>query len=67
MRFRFGRGGSRVPIGCGALLTLLGLILLTPVGIWLIKAVGWISVFLGLFFMVSGVYYWLVRFRRRYY
>ena len=29
MRFRFGRGGSRVPIGCGALLTLLGLILLT--------------------------------------
>ena len=48
MRFRLGGAGGGVFIGCGALIALLGLILLTPVGVWLVIAVGWISVVLGL-------------------
>ena len=66
MRFRINRTGVGVPIGCGASLTLFGLILLTPVGIFLVKAVGYVSLAAGLILIISGIYYWMARFRRRY-
>lgn len=56
-----------MPIGCGAMLALFGLILLTPVGVILVKAVGYISLAVGLILVATGIYYWLSRFRRRYY
>ena len=59
MQFRIGGRGGCAFIGCGSLLALLGLILLTPVGVWLVKGVGWLSIVLGLIIVVTGVYYWL--------
>ena len=67
MHFRINRTGVGVPIGCGASLTLFGLILLTPVGIFLVKAVGYVSLVAGLILIISGIYYWMARFRRRRY
>ncbi len=67
MRFRLNRTGVGVPIGCGASLALFGLILLTPVGIFLVKAVGYISLAVGIILIISGIYYWMARFRRRHY
>ena len=67
MRFRINRTGVGVPIGCGASLVLFGLILLTPVGVFLVKAVGWVSLAAGLIMIMSGFYYWMARFRRRHY
>ena len=67
MRFRINRTGVGVPIGCGASLALFGLILLTPVGIFLVKAVGYVSLAAGLIMIMSGIYYWMARFRRRRY
>ena len=58
MQFRLGGAGGGAVIGCGALFVLFGLILLTPVGVWLVKAVGWISVVLGLGIVATVVYYW---------
>ena len=59
MRYRIGGAGPGPAIGCGAIIALFGLILLTPVGVWLVKGVGWISVVLGVIIVVTGVYYWL--------
>ena len=54
-----------MPIGCGASLVLFGLVLLTPVGVFLVKVVGYVSLAAGLILVVSGIYYWMARFRRR--
>jgi hypothetical protein len=59
MQFRLGGAGGGAFIGCGAVIALFGLILLTPVGVWLVKAVGWMSVVLGLVIVATGVCYWL--------
>ncbi len=67
MQFRIGGSGGREFTGCGALLALFGLVLLTPVGVWLIKAVGWISLVLGLILVAAGIYYWLAGSRRRHF
>ena len=67
MQFRIGGAGGGVFIGCGAIIALFGLILLTPVGVWLVIAVGWISVVLGLVIVATGVYYWLRGSRGRYF
>ena len=67
MQFRTRGSGGREVTGCGALLALFGLVLLTPAGVFLIKAVGWISVVLGLIFVAFGIYYWLAGSRRRHF
>ena len=67
MRFRFDPNSVKIPIGCGALLVLFGLILLTPVGVFLVKAVGYLSLVVGLILAVTGIYYWMARFRKRHY
>ena len=66
MRFRFDTTSARTPIGCGAALVLFGLILLSPVGVWLVKAVGWLSLVVGLVLLATGIYYLAIKFRRRY-
>ncbi len=66
-RFNIEQTSEKVPIGCGALLALFGVILLTPVGIFLVKAVGYISLAAGLILLATGIYYWMARFRRRNY
>ena len=66
MQFRWGGNGSQAPIGCGLLLALFGSVLLTPFGVFLVKAVGWISLTVGLILVATGIYAWAVRFRRHY-
>lgn len=65
MQFRLGGVGPSSAIGCGALIAIFGLILLAPVGVWLVKAVGWMSLVLGLIIAITGTYHWLVGYLRR--
>ncbi len=62
MQFRqinLGVGGPSAGIGCGGLLFLLGLILVSPVGQWLITGIGWLFVLIGLFSIATGIYFWI--------
>ncbi len=54
-----GNAGPGAGIGCGGLVAVLGLVLISPVGEWLIKGIGWIFILLGVFIAVTGVYYWM--------
>jgi hypothetical protein len=56
MRFRIDISGGRALVGCGAFLAVSGLLLFTPLGVWLVRALGWIAVLLGLFFAVMGLF-----------
>ena len=40
-------------------MAILGLILISPVGEFLIKGIGWIFIIIGVFAVLSGVYYWI--------
>tara|TARA_B100001013_G_scaffold270639_1_gene171814 strand:- start:183 stop:365 length:183 start_codon:yes stop_codon:yes gene_type:complete len=51
-------------IGCGGILAVLGLVLVSPVGEWLIKGIGWVLIVVGLLVGVTGVYQWMKRPRR---
>ena len=59
-----GNAGPGAGIGCGGLVAVLGLILVSPVGEWLIKGIGWILIIMGVFIVVTGIYY-LMRGPRR--
>ena len=59
MRFRMGNAGPGAGIGCGGLVAVLGLVLVSPVGEWLIKGIGWILILMGVFIAVTGVYLWM--------
>ena len=64
MQFRIRGPGGRAYIGCGTFLALLGIVLLSDVGVWLIKGIGWFAIVLGVIFLLSGVYYLLAGPRR---
>ena len=67
MQFRQFKMGSTRPsagIGCGGILAVLGLVLVSPVGEWLIKGIGWVLIVVGLLVGVTGVYQWMKRPRR---
>jgi hypothetical protein len=59
MHFRNGSGGTSTALGCGGLLALLGLVLISPVGEWLIKALGWVLLVAGIIVVLSSIYYWI--------
>jgi len=59
MQFRMNRAGPSAGIGCGGLVAILGLILISPVGEFLIKGLGWIFIVIGVFAVLSGVYFWI--------
>jgi hypothetical protein len=65
MHFRTGSNGGKALIGCGALLALSGLLVVTPLGMWLVRALGWIAVLMGFFFAIMGGFLWLSALRRR--
>lgn len=66
MQFRLGGAGTGVSIGCGAVILLLGLVLISPVGVFLIKAVGWMVTILGVALVAVGILSWLSGSRRQY-
>ena len=45
MQFKMGNTGPVAGIGCGGLVAIMGLILVSPVGEWLIKGIGWILIY----------------------
>ena len=60
MQFRMGNNkGPSAGIGCGGLIAILGLILVSPVGEWLIKGIGVIFIIMGLFAIGTGIYFWI--------
>jgi len=59
-----GSARPSVGIGCGGILAVLGLVLVSPVGEWLIKGIGWVLIVVGLLVGVTGVYQWMKRPRR---
>ena len=59
MQFRMNRAGPGAGIGCGGLVIVVGLILVSPVGEWLIKGIGWILIIMGLFAVATGIYLWI--------
>ena len=54
-----GSAGPGVGIGCGGIVAVLGLILISTVGAMLIKGIGWIFILFGVFIVITGIYYWL--------
>lgn len=65
MQFRFGGSDGKSYLGCGALLVLLGLALLSPLVDWLVTGLGFFTIGLGLVLVTAGVIYWLTGYRRR--
>ena len=62
MPMQFRMGDNKAPsagIGCGGLIAIVGLILISPVGEWLIKGIGWILIIMGLFAIGTGIYFWI--------
>ena len=58
-QFRMGSAGPGAGIGCGGIVAVSGLILLSPVGAALVKGIGWIFILFGVFIVITGIYYWL--------
>ena len=54
-----GNAGPGAGIGCGGIVAVLGLILISPVGAALVKGIGWILILFGVFIVITGIYYWL--------
>ena len=70
MQFRIdgSSSGGRALIGCGTILALLGILLaLTPLGVWLVRGLGWGAIVLGVAFAVAGIFYWISGPRGRYF
>ncbi|MEE3246022.1 MAG: hypothetical protein VX213_00845 [Chloroflexota bacterium] len=62
MQFRqinMGGIGPGSGIGCGGLIFVLGLILVSPVGEWLIKGIGWLFILIGVLIIVGAIYLWM--------
>ena len=62
MQFRqinMGGIGPGSGIGCGGLIFVLGLILVSPVGEWLIKGIGWLFILMGVLIIVGAIYLWM--------
>ncbi|MCH2674552.1 MAG: hypothetical protein MK099_02350 [Dehalococcoidia bacterium] len=62
MQFRqinMGGVGPGSGIGCGGLIFVLGLILVSPVGEWLIKGIGWLFILIGVLIIVGAIYLWM--------
>ena len=64
MRFKINMSSAKTPIVFGAMLIVIGLILLTPVGEFLVKLVGYLSLVAGIVIFATGIYFWMARFRR---
>ena len=53
--------GAAGAIGCGLAILCLGLFLLTPVAVLLLKGVGWTLVAVGVLLAALGAWTWLKR------
>ena len=61
---RLGGSGPGPALGCGGLLVLLGIILISPIGAFLITTLGWVSAAAGVLLIVLAILSWLTNNRR---
>jgi len=64
MRFKIDISSAKTPIVLGMTLIVIGLVLLTPVGEFLVKLVGYLSLVAGIVIFATCIYFWMARFRR---
>ena len=60
-----GWNNAKAVIGCGGILTLLGVVIISPVVAWLLNAIGWLLILFGLIVVALGVGSWALGTRRR--
>ena len=63
-QFKMGNAGPGAGIGCGGILAVLGLVLVSPVGEWLIKGIGGVFILIGVLVVVTVIYKWIKGSRR---
>ena len=61
MIYRYNATGPFGALGCGLALLFLGLFLLTPVAVFLIKGIGWALIAVGVLVAALGLWGWLQR------
>ena len=54
-----GGDGPGSGIGCGGLIFVLGLILVSPLGELLIKGIGWVFILIGVLVAARAMYLWI--------
>ncbi len=65
MIYRVDWNNAEAVIGCGVILTLLGVVIISPVVALLIKDNGWLLIALGLIVVALGIGSWALGTRRR--
>ena len=56
---RFGGGGPGCGLMAGVWLAAIGAVLISPVGEWIVKGIGWITLGLGVLVIIMAVVGWL--------
>ena len=64
-RMRFSGGGPGCGLVAGVWLAAIGAVLISPVGEWIIKGIGWIALALGVLVIVLTITTWLTGGPRR--
>ena len=63
-RIRFGSGGPGCGLMAGVWLAAIGAVLISPVGAWIIKGIGWLLLGIGVLVVVLTIVSWLTSRRR---
>ena len=64
-RIRFNGGGPGCGLVAGVWLAAIGAILISPVGEWIIKGIGWLTLGIGVLVIILTIIGWLTGKRRR--
>ena len=63
-RIRIGSGGLGCGLMAGVWLAAIGAVLISPVGEWIIKGIGWLLLGIGVIVVVMTLWSWLTSRRR---
>lgn len=58
MIYRVDWNSAKTMIGCGGILTWLGVVFISPVVAWLINVIGWLLIVFGLLVVALGIGSW---------
>ena len=63
-RIRIGSGGPGCGLMAGVWLAAIGAVLISPVGAWIIKGIGWLLLGIGVIVVLMTLWGWLTSRRR---
>ena len=63
-RIRIGSGGPGCGLVAGVWLAAIGAVLISPVGQWIVKGIGWLLLGIGVIVVVMTLYGWVTSRRR---